>query len=243
MDIAALIPILIGAVILFFAVRVLGRTLKLALQVVIVVIIALVFMTYLVYKDVNDLKNGFKDNNNTFFLYEEDSLYAGVILKPLGQLIITLDAFDFYTPEQMEMLREYFADNDYKKMLNNSKRLFFFTPTAINKSFKVDIGVELDEADMLEVLKSNQPFREVANKIAKQGSSSESSSAAVIIEGLKEVYGDEEKLKGEIFAAMIGNYFQKQKPRELIRHIRSKELMVYPESISFKLIRYIPWLR
>jgi len=60
--------------------------------------------------------------------------------------------------------------------------------------------------------------------------------------GFKQAYGSQEKFKGYLFAALLSNYLQKQNPGDLVDNLKEKNIIVYPESISFKVVRYLPWV-
>ncbi|MBN2459258.1 hypothetical protein JXB28_03150 [Candidatus Woesearchaeota archaeon] len=238
MDFTSILFIVVGAVIIYFAAKFLAHGVKLAVKLLVLSILVLAFLSFMVYKDVEDLKEGFQNYNNTFFIYNNETLHAGVVLKPLDSLILTTDSFSFFSEEEMEALAKDFQEGNYKGMMGNSHKLFFFNPSVLQKPFKQDIGVELDEDDMLNIIKSDEPFDVLARKVRPE----QDETSGMVVATLKELYGSEQKLKGVLFAALIGNYFQQQKPGELVKNIKSKELMVYPEGISFKIIRYMPWI-
>jgi energy-coupling factor transporter transmembrane protein EcfT len=246
MDPTSIVLIVIGAAIVYFAARFLGHGIKIAVKLLVLAILIIALLSFLVYKDVEDLKNGFKDNNNTFLLYENDTIYTGVVLKPLSSLTLTLDSFSFFTREEMDKLGEEFQEQKYDDMMGSSHKIFFFTPEILQKPFTLSMGeLKLNETEMLAIIKSDEPFDLLARKMmiaSKVQLEQESGYSEIVIATIKELYGDEEKLKGTLFAALIGNYFQEQKPGDLIKNIKSGALKIYPEGISFKIIRFMPWL-
>jgi len=237
-EIIILVFILLGLGIIYFVAKFFSEGLKAITKLMVFLVLILVVLTALVYQDMENLKKGLKLNNNTFFLYEEERLYTGVTLKPLNNLTLTLDSFNYFTSEEIRELETKFRNKKYEDMLKSNYRVFFFTPAVIKKPLTQSIGVELDENDMLEMIKSEDPYQLLAEKSqAKYNLSLE-----ILKVELKNFYGDDEKIKGFLFAALIANYFQKQGAGELVKNIKDNQLMVYPESVSFKVIRYMPWV-
>ncbi len=187
---------------------------------------------------MENLKAGLKQNNNTFFLYEGERLYTGVTLKPLNNLTLTLDSFDYFTSEEIKELETKFKNKKYEDILKSNYKVFFFTPEAIKKPLNQTIGAELNEDEMLEVIKSNDPYQLMAEK----SQAKYNLSIQILKAEYKNFYGEEDKVKGFLFAALLANYLQKQGSGDLVKNIKDNQIIVYPESISFKVIRYLPWV-
>lgn len=240
MDTNAIIIILVVAGIIYFATRVLGKTLKLVVNIFLMIIVILALFTVLVYKDMENLKNGFKYKNNTFVLYENNELYTGIVLKPLTNVTLSLDSFSYFTDEEIEKNQEAINKKDYKALLKNSNRLFIFKPIVMNEPFNLALGseIKLNEGDLLGIVMSNDPYDEMVLKLEDEYEMSKSS----LKKSIENIYGDEQKLKGYLFAAMLSNYLVHQKPGDLVKSFKSKQIIVYPETISFKIIKYLPWV-
>ena len=191
----------------------------------------------LVYKDMNDLRKGFSENNNAFFLYDDEKLYSAVTLKPMTSIHLSIDSFDYFKSEEMSQIEEDLGNKEYDNVLKSNYRIFIVKPDILNKSYKLKLGAELNQNDLLEIIMSNNSFLTLAEKTQD----TYGLEVHTLRKGLKDMYGDEEKLKGYLFAAMLANYFQTQNPGELVINIKEKKLLVRPESISFKIIKYLPW--
>lgn len=236
MEITVLILILLAVVIVFFATRFIGKTLKLVTQIMLIVIVVLVFLTILVYRDVNDLKTGFVDNNNTFFLYENNKLYSAITLKPLKNITLGLDSFTYFTKDELDAFEEDLIKKDYDALLSSSYRVFIIKPIVLNQPYNISLLIDLNEGDLLNILLSDDPFRVLAEKTQEKINVSADS----LETGFEAIYESEEQLKGYLFAALLANYFQNQKPGDFISNIKKDRIIIYPESISFKVIKYLP---
>lgn len=239
MDLNAIIIIIVGAVVVYFATRALGKGLKIVVQVLLGAIVVLALLTALTYKDMESLKKGFQEGNNTFMLYENEQLYSAIILKPMTNITLTIDSFSYFTSDEIEKSEKALNNKSYETLLNKSSRLFIFKPVIMNLPFTLSLGpdIKLNEGDLLNIIMSDDPYNVLAKKLDENYDMSEKS----LQKTFESFYGDKEKFKGYLFAALLSNYFMHQKPGDLVKSFKKKEITVYPETISFKIIRYLPW--
>jgi energy-coupling factor transporter transmembrane protein EcfT len=241
LDLNAIILILLAAGIIFFATRAIGKGLKIVIQVFLGVIVVLALLTALTYKDMESLKRGFQEGNNTFALYDDGQLYSAIILKPMTNITLTIDSFDYLTEEDIAKSQEAVKNNNFSVLLNksNSHRIFIFKPQVMNLSYTMNLGpgMNINQDDMLSIIMSDEPYKLLAQRLKDQYDASEES----LEQTFESFYGDKERFKGYLFAALLSNYFTHQKPGELVKNFRNKNITVYPETISFKIIRYMPW--
>ena len=230
--------IVLGVIILFIATRFLSKAFKIITKIMLFLIMVLVIMTVLVYNDMNGLKTGFAEKNNTFFLYKNKTLYSAITLKPLAKSDLGIDSFNYFTLAEIEKAEQELNQENYESLLKNNYRILIIKPGLINRSYNLKLGRDFNQDDLLEVILSKDPFMVVAEKTQETyGLELEE-----LKDGLKQVYESKEKLKGYLFAGLLANYFQTQKPGELIVNIKNRNLRVRPETISFKVIRYLPWV-
>jgi hypothetical protein len=239
LDLNAIIIIIVGAVVVYFATRALGKGLKIVVQVLLGAIVVLALLTTLAYRDMESLKQGFQGGNNTFMLYENEELYTGIILKPMTNITLTIDSFGYFTTEEIGKTEEALNNKSYETLLNKSSRLFIFKPVTMNKPYTLNLGPEisLNEGDLLNIIMSEDPYKTLAKKLDENYDASEKS----LQKTFESLYGDEQKFKGYLFAALLSNYFTHQKPGDLVKSFQKKEITVYPETISFKILKYLPW--
>ena len=194
MDLNAIILILVAAGVIYFGARVLGKSLKIGIQILLAIIVFLALLTAVVYKDMDNLKKGFQEGNNTFMLYEDGQLYSAIILKPIVNITLTLDSFGYFTEEEMTKSREALSSKDYESLLKNSKRLFIFKPAVMNTPYNMDFGpeIKLNEKDLLDIIMSDNPYHVLAQKLEQKYNMTEQS----LEKTFESLYGDKEKFKG-----------------------------------------------
>jgi hypothetical protein len=238
LDIIILALIVLGAIILFIATRFVGKVIGLTVKILLLIILVLVILTIVVYKDADSLRKGFAEENNTFFLYENNKLYTAVTMRPMTSINLSIDSFKYFTKEEISQSESELNNKNYAALLSNNYRIFLFKPVVINKPYNLSLLVELNEGDLLNIIMSDDPFLVLAEKTQEEYNLT----AEDLKAGFKDIYSSEEKFKGYLFAALLSNYFQKQGPGELTTNIKNKKIQVYPESISFKIIKYLPWV-
>jgi hypothetical protein len=238
LDISIIILIIIGAIVLSFASKFLGATLKILVKLGLIIIIALALLTVLVIKDMNELRTSFGEQNNTFLLYENGKLYTALTLKPVKNPVLSTDSFIYFTKNQTKTLDKQISNGEYENIMLKTNKLLFISPEVLDKPFSLKLGVELNPDDLLGVIKSDDPFMFLADKIHL----SYNLTADILRSSLTSIYGDEGQIKGYLFAALLGNYLQKQEPGELVKNLKEGKIRIYPETITFKLIKYMPWV-
>ncbi|MBW2991269.1 hypothetical protein KY348_06220 [Candidatus Woesearchaeota archaeon] len=238
MSTITIILIVIGAFIILFVTKFLSKTFKIITKIFVLLIIIFVVLTLLVYKDMGELRRGFVEQNNTFYLYDNNQLYTAVTLKPMTSANLTIDSFTYFTQEDIIKAEEKLNKENYKDLLLNNYRIFVLKPDILDKPYTLKLGAELDEKDLLNIIMSKESFLVLAEKTK--------STYNISIEDLKksfeEHYGSEEKVRGYLFAALLTNYFKTQEAGGLVSNVKSNQLKVFPETISFKVIKYLPWI-
>jgi len=237
-SIIIIILIIAGLIVIYLATRFLNKTFKIVTKLMLLLIAILVLLTVLVYKDMTELRRGFITGNNTFFLYENNQLYTAVTLKPMTSTNLSINSFDYFTKEGIRTAEQELNNKNYEVLLRNNYRIFIINPGLLNKSYSINLGIKLDEKDLLSIMMSNDSFRIMAMKTQEHYNLS----IEDIKKGFENSYGSEEKLRGYLFAGLLINYFRKQEPGELTNNIKDDKLRVYPQSISFKIIKYLPWV-
>lgn len=236
MGIIIIILIIVGIIGVYLSTRFLSKTFKVITKLLLLLIAILILITAFVYKDMSELRRGFITKNNTFFLYKDNQLYTAITLKPMTTTNLSLNSFEYFTKEEIKRAEQDLNNKNYKTLLRNNYRIFIINPRLLKKNYSLDFGITLHEEELLSIIRSNESFKVMAMKTQQH----HNLSIDDIKKGFENSYGSEEKLRGYLFAGLLTNYFQKQEPGELVRSIKANQLVVYPETISFKVIKYVP---
>lgn len=221
--------VIIGAIIISFSAKFLGKTFEIITKLFLIIIVVLAILTALIYNDLQNLKEDIATGENTFIIREDSTTYSAIGFKPINSTEFDMSSFRYYTNEEVEMID---LTLDRKEELNiTSNHTFILTPKILNKTYNLDVGVVLSQEDMLMIIMSSDPHDILARKLSVKNTISK--------EIIKKTYGDEARLKGFLSAALIINYFQ-DKDMSIADQIKKRDFQIIPETISFKIIRYLP---
>jgi len=232
--------IIFGALILLFATRFLSKAFKIVTKIILIIVLLFAILTIITYNDLSNLKKGFYENNNMFILYGNNTVYAAVNLKPIKNLTFTLDSFDYYSADELNRIQEYVNQKNYSALQGNdsdnkTENIFIVTPELIDKPYKLKLTTELNETEIIEMIKSDNPYSIPAKKLVNEYNATEEN----LIIALRENYGNDEKVKGYLFAALLMNYYQSS-GSNIINDIKSGDMQIIPEMLSVKIMRLIP---
>jgi hypothetical protein len=223
--------VLLAAIIVLFATKFLGNVFKVITKIFLLFIVILAILTIFVYKDIGMLKSDLINKKSIFILKEGDNYYAAVGVMPGHGETFDIDSFEYYTRAQLENLSQQIESGNMSSI--GAGKVFVVTSHLLNKSYELDIGVIIDQNDMIQILKSNYPYEVLASKMEPEFSYS--------AKNLENAYGHEGVIKGYIFAALIINYFH-EPDLDLVKHLKEGNLDIIPETITFKLIKKLPFL-
>ena len=223
--------VILGAVIIMLATKVVAGTFKVVTTTLLLIIIVIAALSILVQSDLNRLKSDITQAKSVFILKDENDTYAAVAIKPGNTTTFDFESFIYYEDSDLPLLEE--AIESGERPDNETGRIFIVTPNLINKTYKIDLGIELNENDLLELLESDQPYKVLSDKLSPEYSYTASN--------LEKAYGSEGKIKGYALAALILNYFH-QEDLALSKNVKTGNLIIIPEPFSMKIIKYSPFL-
>ncbi|MBN2141849.1 hypothetical protein JW711_00825 [Candidatus Woesearchaeota archaeon] len=227
--------VMLSVIIILYATKFLGRTVKIITKIMLFIVVLLAILTVLVFKDIQTIKEDVTTKESLFLLQNDGRTYAGVGIKPVEEKVFTMDSFTYYTREDLDRISNELEEEGRAKGMGKA---FIFTPNALNKSYELDLGVMYDQETMLCVLMSDEPYRVLVEKASRELNLSEKSLEQMKTD-LERHYGGSEKIKGYLLAALVINYFQPEEMK-LVTALKSQEVKVRPETISFKVIKYVP---
>jgi hypothetical protein len=223
--------IIVGAIVIYYASRLLSSTIGIITKILLLLIVVLALITVLVYNDLDQLKKDIVSGENTFIVREGKSTYSAVGFRPISNSTFDMNSFKYYLQDEIADMDQRLDDDEQPDL--NSSRVFILSPLILNKSYTFEFGVDLSQDDILQIIMSNDSYGTLSQIFSPEMNISK--------ESLEKVYGDEGKLKGFLSAAIIINYFQHQ-DMKIAQQVKSGEFKVIPETISFKVIKYIPFL-
>lgn len=235
MDLTTIALIVIGAIILFYATKFLSATLKIVTKIILIIIVLFAILTVIIYNDLTSLKNSLYEGNSTFILYDNNKAYAAITLRPIRNLSFSLDSFGYFTKKELAMIGESIGADDYSDLSSSNKMIFLMKPEVVDKPYSLKLVANLTEKDILAMIMSDNPYLIMAEKLRGEYNTTEEKMITALIES----YGEPEKMRGYLFAALLMNYF-KSKDSMILDDMRDGRISLIPEMKSVKILKLMP---
>ena len=222
-----LISLLIIIIVIFLIFKIVHVVIKTIIIVSVLLIIIVGLVSFLAYSDGVNLQSAFVNGKNAFLLVDSNNnLITGFLM--------TKEKPAFFTASNFIMIKEDYNDKSLEKVKSsfNLSRIFIFKEDALNKSIQVE-NFRLSRQDYIEVLNSDSPLDFLAQKL----SDSEGQSKSFYYNALKEQFSNQ-SLKSALFASALGK--EMQDPMFLFKAYSSNKMNVYPKTILFKVIHFVP---
>jgi uncharacterized protein YjeT (DUF2065 family) len=209
------IPLIVVAYVLvgFIAWQILKHIMGVVVTLVVFTIIISALFGFFVYRDIIDMKANLK-NGNMVILSEENIALSGFLVVEGKGVVLT--------PEQLKKASTQIAQKEFKTLQDSSYKLFILTPQAIEAIPSPEFTMEGDSLttdQALLVLRSSDAVKALGEFGISTDSTSEEAKAELLAEGFEQIIKD---------------------PVFMISQIKSKNLVVYPETALFKAMKYIP---
>ncbi|MBW2984569.1 hypothetical protein KY361_05610 [Candidatus Woesearchaeota archaeon] len=214
-----LIPLVIGAAVFFIALAVIFAVVKGIMKIIfsvfsIIIVLSLVGGAFIA-SDFMDLRENFPNEEKTMLLKDENKALAGSIIISLEDENPTL-----ITQEQLDSYSGYLQEDNLKAILGDKYKLIIVDLGALREleAETFNLGEEYSKEFLISVLESDEP------------------KSLFIEEYGEEPTMDELELKAAVFGVMFGNIG----PIILIEQYKKDNIIFYPETAVFKVMRYLP---
>lgn len=215
----SLILILIVVIILFIIFKtVLKAFFKLFFYTFLILFLASGVLGYLIYKDAMDFKDNFTISDNLLLLEDNGKILTGFVLHPGGEPSIL-------TSQQLNDFTNYYNSKQYGNMIGSNYKMFIIKMSAFKPEGTVDYdGQQLDRKRLIDSLRSDNP----ANTYLQGVSGAAQNNIA-----------DDATLKASFFVILYTDDLGTD-PLNIIFKYKEGNIVIYPETIMFKIIKYMP---
>lgn len=223
-----LILIALAIIILFIVFKtILKAFFKLFFIVFIIIAIVSSGVVYLVARDVRDFQEKFTISDNLVLLEDNSRIISGFIIKKGGELAVVDDV-------KLQEYGNYYSSKDYNTMLASNYKLIIIKIAAFDKPGNIDFnGQQHDRKFLLDVVKAEKPVDTfLAGMLDKLG-------IALVRQEDLESKDDDARLKAAIFATFYTNDLGTN-PVNIALEYKKGNILVYPETIMFKVIKFLP---
>jgi len=184
---------------------------------------------FFVYQDMKELSHGWPDSDKLVLL-ANDEVYAGMITTfGEGKEPVFVDDVDNYQTA--------YQDKDYQTILAANYKLFIFKLSMFERTDEeLDFsGEKISKTEIINAIESGDSIDFIADELTENTGSKEEWKSEV----MKEVGGDS-KFKGMLFGVLLQNKMTKD-PLFVFKQYSKGNVVIYPESITFKLIKALPF--
>ncbi len=228
MDYTPLIGIILFIIISTVVIHFLGKMFKGFIYITTIFSIFIAVLGFFVYQDITDLTQSLPIEEKILLLQDSDNILSGIQFKEINMNDLPV----VFSNEQLNVYSEQYSNSEYDKMLGDSYKLFILKDGFFDDITSLSLGqFEISKDEALDVLAAkdagNLLLKIYATKLGVDPSlitldlGSSDQVKAMVSLGLLQ-----EKMKGGV--SVLFNEFTQGK------------VFVYPETISIKLLKYLP---
>ncbi|MFH1409755.1 MAG: hypothetical protein ABIH34_07625 [Nanoarchaeota archaeon] len=230
--------LIIVLVVLYFSImlflKATKRFIKLIFKVNLVIMIIIGLGGIYVYWDATQLREHFAEDPKLMILVEDSIVLSAVRLGPSSEVPVYIKEPELIHYQQI------INKGDYSGLLENNHKIFIIELDTLLPLEGIDVGDELlNETDILAILKAEDGLR----TFAEIGLRSYPEVSEVMIQNteqsLAEQYGSSAEVKSRLFGVGLGRSIEKD-PNFLIRQYKRDQVIIFPETIVFRIMRLVP---
>lgn len=225
----------------FFLIKGVLKAIILAASIIFVVFGILTFFAVM---DALDLKDNIISEEKLMVLKEGDTVLAAFSFKNLSDE--GPGAINAFNSEELKAISDSVASRDYSSFKKKYYKVFVFEYSSFSQSLSNGLGYSmgkeessLSNADADEIIRSDKPIEIALKKMDASLTDAEKDEA---LKNYMSQLGisSQEEFKSFIFALVLADFVKDRGPPELISKIKSKELLVYPNTALFRAIKLMP---
>ncbi len=208
------------------------KILKLVLKVLsiffLIIVVVSGILGFFVYDDVMDLKQGLSEQDNLLILQKDNQIFTGIKAN-FGQLSEQQqESFQPLTNDQVIEYGGYYNNQQYELIKQDNYKVFFIDYTVFQDIEHVEIeDEEFSNEFILTLLESNDPDNVFKTELKNKGYHDAEISRITL-----------DNPKSHFFVMLFNEKIQKDK-FFLVKELKNKNIIVYPETITFKVINYL----
>ncbi len=185
----------------------------------------LAIVSLLILNDIAEFQEGFRNEEKAFYLDLDNTLQSGVSLGKIRNQEVDTEAIS-----PLDELTADYRSKEYNALLMGRFKAFVFTEQAFADISMVvydDSGKTISKSQAFSIIKSSQPIQLYASLTNKR------------VEDLMQDFSDDE-MKAYVFSRLVFTLTDKKGPIAIAEEIQKETVIVHPETVAFKLIRFIP---
>lgn len=206
-----------------------------------------VVLGFMVFKDVNDLRENFPYQDKIILLDLDGDIATGFIFDDFEKLFPTDEndpinekpLSERLTLPNLDAANSYYKENDLDSILGDNYKLLIIKSDVLESLESVDISedITLSKSEVFSILKSETPKDEVIDILFPDASEIERSA---LYSQFNEMFGSDKYLKIILFVMSLANVQQNEDPIFIFEQFKDGNIIIHKETITFKLLKYFP---
>lgn len=244
-----IISVVVFSIIMFVLYVKFRKIFKIFFWVNILIVILLTVSAVMVVLDAIEVKDALTGGAEVIYLMSQDgNLKTGLQMK--GAIKQGNEPI-FINDEEVVKLQDYYSKGDMDKILNNKFKLFIFKAKCFEDIPAIVLseneGFAISKQSAVEIINSENPKDEMVDLILRfqfnhmglNETQQEMVKEQLTLKIEKQLQ-DSEAIKGQMFAALVSNGMEDDGSVFLIDQYKKGNLIVYKETILFKVLKLIP---
>src|SRR3990167_753550 len=196
-----------------------------------VLFIVVIILGVFLYLDIQDLNKNFEKGSKIILLKQNDQIISGFRLED-NKKSTFFRSIDEYG-------NAYQAKN-YAKLKGDAYKLLIAEKELFKEVDYVDvINYPVDRETLFAYLNEQQPRKKAAQYVAEENGIPEE----LVMDQIKKEFSTEDEFKGYLFAKIVGKALEGKGPNYVVRAYKAGLVEVYPETITFTVIDFLPqWI-
>ena len=190
--------------------------------------IVLVILGVFLYFDIKELQTNFDTAEKVILLNEKGNIVAGFSIKENDDPTFFSDINTYNVAYQQQ---------NYAKLQGSAYKLLITQKQLFDEIRYIDvIGYPVDREHAFDYIEGTTTQQKAAENIAKENNVP----VERVLAQLESEFSTENEFKGYLFAKLVGASLEKEGANYIIRSYKHDKIEVYPETITFKLIEFLP---
>lgn len=228
----AMLIVIIGAILLLF--KFARHAIKWLVIAISIVIIASAVFGVNLFNDIRDLQENFPKAQKLLLLKEGNTLLAGFE----GKLFSSDDVLSYTNKEQLTAFQQYYNVRDMRSLRGNYFKVIVFDASAFEQ---MELSVSGNANEILDMIRVDETLvHAVTRAIEKENLPDTPETRNFLIKDFKaKGISSDEDMRAFLFMMLFKEALEKD-PLFLMNGFKSGDIVVYPETITFKLAKIIP---
>ncbi|MBI4153347.1 hypothetical protein HY497_02390 [Candidatus Woesearchaeota archaeon] len=230
----AFLILIVGGIFLLF--RFAKHAVKWVLIAIGIMLIASAVFGINLFNDIKDLQKNFPKAQKLLLLNEDNMILAGFE----GKLFSSDDVLSYISEEQRAAFQQHYSVRDLRGLRENYFKVIMFDTSAFEQ-MELSVSGNISANEALGIIRADNPIaRTVTQVIRRDHLPDTPETRSFLTKGFREKgVSSDDDMRAFLFVLLFKAALEKD-PWFLMNGFKSGSIIVYPETITFKLAKLVP---